>query len=143
MALTQEEVEPGIVAYFDHEVLLREVDIDRDDDGIDRPGPFVCIQVVGDKSAWGAVTSEWSRPRLLLKPEWRQGGNPRWTERSQYLNDGLSTYVGPTMAFLRAAAAEQPFTPFLRPRVTAPGVSAIITEVNRQGGPLLEGSIDV
>ena len=50
MALTLEEVEPGIVTYFDHVVLLREVDIDRDDDGIDRPGPFVCIQVVGDKS---------------------------------------------------------------------------------------------
>jgi hypothetical protein len=138
-----EEVEPGIVAYFDHAVLLREVDIDRDDDGIDRPGPFVCIQVVGDKSVWGAVTSEWSRPRLLLKPEWRQDGNPRWTGRPQYLNDGLSTYVGPTAAFLRAASAEQPFTPFLRPRVTAPGISAIIAEVNRQGGPLLEGSIDV
>ena len=115
MPLTQQEVALGVVAYFDDQILLQEPDIDRNDDGLNRPGPFVCIEIKGDKSVWCAITTQWKRPRLLIDQAWRQGGDHMWRNDPQYLVDGLNTYLGPTEAFMRAAANEEPFAPNVRP----------------------------
>lgn len=137
MPLTQQEVNVGAVAYFDDQVLIHDPDIDRNDDGLDRPGPFVCIEIKGDKSVWCAITTQWKKPRLPIDAAWRQGGDHMWRNDPQYLVDGLNTYLGPTEAFIRAAVAEAPFAPNGRPNVTHPGVVAILAEVAKQGGPLL------
>lgn len=138
MPLTQAEVSVGNVAYFDHEVLLREPDIDRNDDGLNRPGPFVCVQVFDTSSVWCAVTTQWNPKRIRIVKAWRLGGDPQWQNSEQYLVDGLNTYLGPNEAFLRAGAAEKPFAPFTRPVVAPVGVAAILGEIDNQGGPLLE-----
>ena len=137
MPLTQADVSVGNVAYFDHEVLLREPGIDRNDDGLNRPGPFVCVQVVGTSSVWCAVTTQWNPKRLYLNKAWRLGGDPQWQNSDQYLVDGLNTYLGPNEAFLRAAAAEQPFAPYIRPAIDPTGIAAVLVEIDKQGGPLL------
>ena len=137
MPLRPVEVIVGSVAYFDHEALLREPDVDRNDDGLDRPGPFVCVQVLGDRSVWCAITTQWKRKRLHVERIWREGGDDQWRHGDQYLQDGLNTYLCPNEAFLRAAAAERPFAPHVRPHVTAQGVAAFLVEIDKQGGPLL------
>jgi hypothetical protein len=139
MPLSLHEVAPGAVAYFDHEVLLADPRIDRNDDSLNRPGPFVCVQVVGKESVWSAVTSEWRAERLLIEQEWRQGGSQRWVDQNQYLVDGLSTYLGPTDAFLRAAVRRIALAPHTRPQVLEQGIVAILAEIDKQGGPLLAG----
>ena len=138
MPLQANDVEVGNIAYFDHEVLLREPDLDRNDDGLDRPGPFVCVQIQGARSVWSAVTTTRNPKRLFIKREWRRGGDDQWRNSQQFLVDGLNTYLGPHEAFLRATAAERPFDPFVRPSITAEGVAAILAEIEKQGGPLLE-----
>ncbi len=137
MPLLLEDVKLGAIAYFDHHVLLADPDIDRDDDGLNRPGPFVCVQIDGDKSVWSAVTSEHRHERLLLQTQWRQNGSPQWRSINQYLVDGLGTYIGPTASFIRAAAAETPFVQYPRPSLTLDGVTAVLAEIEKQGGPLL------
>lgn len=137
MPLLPNEVEIGVVAYFDHTSLLADPNIDRNDDGLNRPGPFVCVQIKEQHSVWCAVTSEFRPERLLLRPEWRQGGSEQWRGVAQYLVDGLNTYLGPTTSFVQAAAGEYPFTLHARPTITCDGVAAIIEEINKQGGPLL------
>jgi len=138
MPLREAEVVVGNVAYFDHEVLLQEPDIDRDDDQLDRSGPFVCVQVKDMHSVWCAITTEPNPKRLSIETAWRIGGAPGWRSHPQYLNDGLSTYLGPTEAFLRAAAGEKPFKPYSRPAISNDGMAAILEEIDKQGGPLLD-----
>ncbi len=126
----------GAVAYFDHRLLLEAPGIDRNDDGLDRPGPFVCVQVRGNRSVWCAITGEERPERLLIAQEWRRDGSDTWRDAPQYLQDGLNTYLGPTDSFIAAASLERSFRPFRRPWITPEGVLAIIDEINRQGGPL-------
>ena len=137
MPLQANEIVVGNIAYFDHEVLLREPDMDRNDDGLDRPGPFVCVQIQGSRSVWCAVTTTPNPKRLFIKNEWRQGGDDQWKHNQQFLVDGLNTYLGPNEAFLRAAINERPFAPITRPSIIATGIEAILKEVENQGGPLL------
>jgi hypothetical protein len=140
MSLRRTEIACGVVAYFDHRVLIESTEVDRPDDAINRPGPFVCVQTVGDKSVWsGLTTKSDGRPeRLYLRPEWRTGGEDRWREDDQFLNDGLATYLGPTSVFVAAAAAERPFGRFTRPHVTSAGIAAIIGAITEQGGWMLD-----
>lgn len=137
MPLLANEIQIGNVAYFDHEVLLREPGIDRNDDGLNWPGPFLCIQVLGEKNVWVAISSHHRPERLLSQDAWRIGGNDYWRDTPAYLVDGLNTYLGPNEAMVRAAADERSFYPHRRPSVTSAGVQAVLEEVERQGGPLL------
>ena len=75
MALRPADVRVGVVAYFDHELLLAETKVDRGDEGLNRPGPFVCVEVVADKSVWCAVTGEARPERLSIEPAWRRDGS--------------------------------------------------------------------
>jgi len=89
-------------------------------------------------SECGGPATEPNPKRLFIEPAWRVGGPPGWRSHPQYLNDGLSTYLGPTEAFLRAAAGEKSFNPYSRPAISIDGIAAILLEINKQGGPLLE-----
>ena len=137
MALTEAEIQTGAVAYFSDASLIGDAEIERDDDGLDRPGPFLCVQVQEGKSVWSAISSQRRRERLVIRDEWRINGNPHWQETPAYLVDGLSTYLGTHAAFIRASAIERPFHPYQRPSVTADGVIAVLAEIEKQGGPLL------
>ena len=137
MALRTADVRVGAIAYFDHELLLAEPDVDRGDEGLNRPGPFVCVEVIGDKSVWSAITGEARPERLLIEAIWRRDGSDAWRSVPQFLNDGLATYLGPTAAFVRAGSRETPFTRFRRPSLTQEGIQAVLVEVRAQGGPLL------
>lgn len=138
MPLELREIEPGAVAYFDHNVLLSRGDIDRNDDGLDRPGPFVCVLAYNGSSVWCALTRQQRPERIEILAAWRSDGSENWRQKPTYLVDGLNTYVGPNEAFVAAAAAERPFAPLRRPRVAKPGVDAVLKEIDRQGGPLLK-----
>ena len=137
MPLQLREVRSGAVAYFDHVRLLSEADIEHHESGLDRPGPFLCVQVVGAQSVWCAITSHERPERLFLKEAWRRDGAPGWRQTAQYLQDGLNTYLGPSEAFVRAAIDETPFTPFRRPWLTPSGVAAVLQEIQEQSGRLL------
>lgn len=91
MALRTSDVRVGAVAYFDHELLLAEPDIDKGDDSLNRPGPFVCVEVLGDRSVWCAITGEQRPERLPIDPKWRRDGSDGWRTMPQYLQDGLAT----------------------------------------------------
>ena len=137
MPLLLEEVQEGNVAYFNDVSLVNDPEIDRNDDGLNRPGPFLCIQVKGDRSVWIAISSQYRPERLLIQDPWRSGGNDYWRETPAYLIDGLNTYLGPNSSFVRAAAQERSFRPHSRPTVNQVGIAAVVAEVLRQGGPLL------
>jgi hypothetical protein len=137
MALRVEDIFVGAVAFFDDELLLAETEIDSGGTAIDRPGPFVCVQVKDRSSVWIPVTGEFRPERLLIKPEWRQHGSDKWREDDQFVNDGLNTFLGPNEAFLRAGAKETPFNIYKRPRIKKQGIAAILEEIDKQGGPLL------
>jgi hypothetical protein len=137
MALRTADARVGAIAYFDHELLLAEPDVDKGDDGLNRPGPFVCVETVGDRSVWSAITGEARQERLLIEAIWRRDGSDAWRTMPQYLNDGLATYLGPTAAFVRAGSRETPFTRFRRPSISQDGIQAILAEIRKQGGTLL------
>jgi hypothetical protein len=137
MALRLQDIGLGVVAYFDDKLLLAEKSIDNGGSNLNRPGPFVCVQMKDGASAWCPITGEFRPERLPLKKQWRRFGSDKWKEDDQYLNDGLNTFVGPNEAFVRAGAKEVPFTQYRRPRVSADGVAAMLEEVRKQGGLLL------
>jgi hypothetical protein len=131
------EVVVGNIAYFDHQLLIDDQFIDCGDLSINRPGPFVCVEVKGDDSVWCAITTQFKRERLFIDQAWRQDGSPLWHSSDQYLQDGLKTYFGPSTSFVVCAQNEMPFQPHLRPKISQAGVQAILAEINAQGGPLL------
>jgi hypothetical protein len=138
MPLTIREIRTGSIAYFDDKLLLAETDVKHRDVHLDRPGPFVCVQVQGDKSVWSPVTTSSNQPdRLKFDARWKRDGSPAWRNNDQYLNDGFNTFIGPNAAFLRAAAGEQPFSPNRRPWLNADGQAAVLVEIAKRGGELL------
>ena len=138
MALRLGEIRVGSLAYFDHKLLLAEADVRHIASGLDRPGPFVCIQKEGDRSVWTPITQDHRPERLVIDPKWRRQGSDAWQKGDQYLNDGRNTFVGLNDAFVRAGAKETPFVRYKRPYITAEGVSAILAEVKARNGELLK-----
>lgn len=102
MALRLADIRVGAVAFLDHKVLLAEPGLHKGSDTIDRPGPFVCLQIKGKLSAWAPITSEHRPERLFIQEAWRRDGSDTWKTTDQYLTDGLNTWVGPNEAFVRA-----------------------------------------
>lgn len=137
MPLHAPEIVVGNVAYFDDQLLVADQFIDCGDQKIDRPGPYVCVQVKGLDSVWCGITTAARKERLFIDIAWRIDGSPGWRQKPQYLHDGLATFFGPNSSFIACAAAEQPFAPFLRPKVSAVGIAAILAEIAAQGGPML------
>jgi len=138
MALTLKEVQPGIVAYFDVSVLNGSQTVRKPASPTSRNGPFVCFAVVGDCSAWAPISKEYRSERVEIKKQWRLAGGGAWKKSDQYLNDGSTTYVGPSKAFVEAAAVVDTYNASGRPRVAPDGVAAIIAEVRSRNGNRLE-----
>lgn len=137
MALTIRDIRVGSLAYFDHAVLLSEKGIKHANLGLDRPGPFVCVEHKDGRSTWTPLTGDHRPERLPIDPKWRREGSKLWKEADQFLNDGRNTFVGPDEAFIRAGAKENPFEKYKRPYITAEGVNAIIKEIQSRRGNLL------
>jgi hypothetical protein len=138
MPLTLREIRAGAVAYLDYVELRENPEVDHGDTNINRDGPFLCVQVVGDRSCWIPLTTQHRLERLLIDKKWRQGGSPKFRATDLYVNDGLNTFVGPTAAFVAAGRTEIPFTAFPRPSVQTAGVEAVLAEIKKQGGPLVQ-----
>ena len=136
MPLNPREVKVGAVAYLDYVALREDPLVDDGGTNINRDGPFLCVQVVGDRSCWIPLTTQARPERLLIDKKWRQGGSAKFRATDLYLNDGLNTFVGPTTSFVAAGKDEIAFSAFPRPSVRSAGVSAVIAEINKQGGPL-------
>ncbi|TRO11581.1 hypothetical protein EQ836_14900 [Ectopseudomonas mendocina] len=134
MPLSSNEIKVGAVAYFDQSILNSHKNIQQPTQQPDRPGPFVCVQVVDGKSMWSNVTTAFRKERLYLEKQWRIEGSQKWKKGDCYLSDGASTYVGLNEAFIEAAANETPFTTINRPQITAEGVNAILQEILARGG---------
>lgn len=137
MPLTPHEIRVGSLAYLDHQLLLADPEIEHANVGIDRPGPFVCIEHRDGRSTWAPLTTEHREERLFIDPRWRREGSRLWKTENQYLNDGHNTFVGPDAAFLRAGTNENLFTRYRRPYITPAGIKAIIGEVGNRNGRLL------
>ena len=137
MALRLADIRTGSLAYLDHALLLQEPDVHKGSTTIDRPGPFLCLQVKDSQSTWIPLTSEWRAERLAIDPKWRKEGSQLWKTQDQYVIDGLNTFIGPNEAFVRAGAGENPFKMYRRPYIVQAGVDAAIAEVVAQGGKLL------
>jgi len=102
-----------------------------------RNRPFLCVQVVGDQSAWAPLTWTQGRDRLFIEPAWRYGGTAAWRNGTPYLSDRATTYVGSTATFIAASATTDTFLPHTRQRVNTAGIQAIVAEIRACGGRLL------
>lgn len=137
MPLTKEQIVPGVIAYFDANVLNADGAVTLPASPTDRSGPFVCFAADSNRSAWAAITTQHRPERIEIKSEWRTGGKGAWLSADQYLNDGATTYVGPNESFVAAAATKDRFSGSDRPQVTVDGVSAVLLEITKRGGNLL------
>lgn len=136
MPLTLAEIEPGIVAILDVSVLTADPRVMYDKTaGTFRNGPFVCVQVLGDKSLWVAITSKRDKRglRLEIQKGWCIDGSQAWRSTTQYVNDARKPFVGSVLAFVSAGQAELPHHPHKRPRVSQDGVTAILQEMKKYG----------
>lgn len=144
MAIEPSEIVPGAVAYFNVHKLNRSRDIWKPERGIPRPGPFVCIE--SDEDEWATftpLTSQWNPDRLPIPRSWRSGGADKWLrDATMFLVDGQNTYIGHWRFFTWASAGELLFDPGRRPNLTEVAVQAILDEVRRCGGRLLEDVLD-
>jgi hypothetical protein len=137
MPLHLREVKVGAVAFLDYVALREDPAVDDGGTNINRDGPFLCVQVIGDKSCWIPLTTQARPERLLIDKKWRQGGSAKFKATDLYVNDGLNTFVGPTASFVAAGKDEIPFIAHPRPSVRTAGVTAVIEEIKKQGGPLV------
>lgn len=137
MPIAPQEIAVGVVAYFDVNVLDNAPNIQKPPSPTTRSGPFLCVQIAGEWSVWAPLTWTVRPERLLIKPEWREGGTAAWRNRSPYLNDGATTYVGDTDTFIAASATADKYIPSTRQRVSALGVEAVVSEIKARGGRLL------
>lgn len=132
MPLQSEEIEPGVVAILETAPLLNSSEVKHYESGSTfRSGPFLCIQVKGNQSAWLSLTSRRDPRglRLELKPEWRLEGSDVWRETPQFISDARKPFIGPLNIFVAAGANELIHQPHNRPRVSAECVEAAIKEM--------------
>lgn len=132
MALTVDEIRPGVVAVLDTSTLLRDRRLTRRGDDMFRSGPFVCIAVEAGRTIWLKITTKPGQhhQRFAIEPQWRHNGSALWRKGEQYLGDMRDQYVGRDVVFIDAAVHEPPF-PFGRPYIDAAGVAAIFAEMDR------------
>jgi hypothetical protein len=130
--LTDDEIAPGLVSWLDQVALNENAAVEKTARflGDPEPRPFVCFARDGATSSWAPITGQHRKERLLLKPEWRVGGNARWTGQDQYLVDGANTYSGSNADFI--SAAEDLTERGNRRALTEDGLTAVLEEVGRQ-----------
>jgi hypothetical protein len=106
-SIRADEIEPGLVAFLDPEVLIEDTRVchTQDSDGMSSR-PFVCFSIQDGMSEWAPTTTEYRSERLEIKQAWRSGGHPQWLRDSQYLNDGANVWCGANEAFVEASREE-------------------------------------
>ena len=135
MPLTEDEIAPGVVAYFDPTILHADDKVGVTGDPVTRDGPFLCYASGDGFSRWTPLTSEdkliFNRRtgqnhsvRVRIKPEWVAGAFGLFTQGESFLQDGKNTYSGPNATFVTAAAVIDTQTPVTRPALTAEGLRA-------------------
>lgn len=134
MALTLLEVRAGTVAYLDVAVLNADPLVQKPANPTTRNGPFVCFAVNGANTGWAPITGQYSQDRLELQQAWRTGGAGGWQQADQYLNDGDTTYVGPSSSFVAASQHTDTFRALNRPKLARAGVAAVVAEIKAKGG---------
>lgn len=134
MSITLAEVVCGVVAYFDVVMLNADARVTKPAAPTPRNGPFMCFEVDDYRSGWAPLTWQSKVERIEIEPAWRTGGTEAWKKNTPYLNDGATTYVGPTEAFVDAARSADTYRTETRQFVSAAGVTAVLSEINRRGG---------
>ena len=136
MALSLNEIVPGVVAYFDHKALNTGPGVVKPASPATISGPFLCFAVGKDTSGWAPLTTEQREDdrRIEIRKEWRSGGMGKWLTEAQFLSDGSTTYVGPNAAFVSASTIQDRVSTQQRPRVLKAGVDAVLAEIKTRGG---------
>jgi hypothetical protein len=127
MPLAIDEITPGVVAYLDTAVLLRDTRLTRRGSDTFRAGPFLCVAFLPGRTVWIKLTSQPGQVphRLQLRPEWLLGGSARWRAGPTYCSDLREPFIGRDVVFADAARAELPGVACDRPRVSATGVATV------------------
>ena len=140
-----DEIAPGIVVRLDPSVLLEDERVCHTQvPPVNRPGPFLCVEVEGEMTTWAGLTTtdkksvrpthSAGRPvgRLALKQEWRSGGPRRWRLADQFLADGASLWRGPKEVFVAASWQEAKVRTPNRAYVSEEGLDAVRIEIELQ-----------
>lgn len=136
MPLSEPEIVPGAIAYFDAQMLNNDTRVMKSGDPVARAGSgnqFVCYKVEGGRSFWAPLTATWREERLRIEAAWVTNGYGPLAAGEVFLQDGKNTYAGPMAAFVAAAAGESTFEAG-RPLLSLDGVTQVLsTAVARQG----------
>jgi hypothetical protein len=131
-ALTEQEIQPGIVVFLDPLFLRADPRVrNTQDPPIARAGPFLCVTERNGISCWSPITTEPRRERVNLQARWRSGGHPQWLSAPQYLNDGANLWEGPNDVFVAASHKELTDTTN-RAHLSHEGLSAVKEEIQAQ-----------
>ena len=147
MPLSEAEIYPGAVAYFEPTVLNRDKDIEVTGDPVTRDGPFVCYAVSEGRSRWTPLTSEDKlitnrktgktfSVRVRIEPEWVARAYGLFAAGESFFQDGKNTYSGANATFIAAGAKIDIQTPDTRPALNEDGLKAAHEYIARRGGAL-------
>lgn len=146
MPLTEPEIVPGAVAYFDPQVLNGWQDMKITGDPVTRNGPFLCYAQEGNVSRWTPLTSEDKlitdktgktfSVRVRIKIDWVARAYGLFEAGESFMQDGKNTYSGANASFILAASNIDMQTPATRPALNQQGLEAARDYVARRGGAL-------
>lgn len=135
MALTIEQVKPGVVAYLNHEALNSHSYLKKPPSPAPRSGPFLCYALESDGTAyWSEITT--GNGRFEIVDAWKRGGSEKWRKDKQFLNGAQTSYVGPAFSFIIAASGTDTFGPLDRPLVSPEGIRDVLSFISDGGGPV-------
>lgn len=137
MPFSEAEVLVGAIAYFSIDDLRGDASLSRTGGTPDRKGrPFVCYAKDADGDVyWTPLTTETTQgKRTPLDKAWIVGAVDRFATDHVLVNDGGHTYKGTPAAFARLSVRHDKYGPATRPRLTQPGVTAVLAAVRARGG---------
>jgi hypothetical protein len=136
MALKKNKIAVGAVAYFSpvqlsNLGLLPESALANNTE----LRPYLCLATSNDMSEWYAITSKPAPKRQKIESVWRSGGDYRWQEKDQFLNDLRQGIAANDSLFIQAAANEHDFSNG-RPTVLPVAIPVILDKMQSVGGSL-------
>ena len=137
MALCENEIVQGAIAYFDVDVLHQDQSVVITGDPIVRDSKngnqFVCHKVEGEICYWSPLTGSYKFPRLPIKADWVTNGYGPLAIGKVWLQDGKNTYRGPKTSCIAAAVNESPFENG-RPSLSQDALDKIFEQIDKRGG---------
>jgi hypothetical protein len=139
MPIVSTEIQPGAVAYFDIATLLHSSGVKcTAAPGVLRNGPYVCVEIKGDKSLWlqviGSAGKE--KDRFEIADTARSGGSDNWRQRPQFIHDPRHPVIAPSAAVIAATVGELPM-PVGRPKIDGDLLPDILAEIRKVRGASL------